>query len=64
MDDFDAFDRLAHAVNSKCASLMDSVRLLQKASPDDRREMLMLMRQHARSLDQDIAEFETQGPGK
>lgn len=62
--DTDALDRLAHAVNSKCASLMDAVTLLRKASPEDRREMLTLMGKQAHSLGEDIAAFEAREPSK
>jgi len=54
----DELDRLAHSINSKCASLMDAVALLPKAPPEDRREMLTLMTKQARSLAEEIAAFE------
>ena len=55
------FESLIHEVNSKGSSLRDAAELLQKATPEERRVMLSLMSEQARSLANIIAEFEKRG---
>ncbi len=52
---------LIHDMNSKCGSLKSAITLLRTASPEERRELLGLMKQQARGIAQDIAAFEAFG---
>lgn len=49
MDDA-ALRKLVHDVNSKCASLKGGAALLKDSAPAERKELLRLMAEQARSL--------------
>ena len=51
------FEELIHDINSKCASLKSAAAFLKKASPQERQELLKLMAQQAKSLDQIISRW-------
>lgn len=51
-------ESLIHDMNSKCGSLKTAITLLRTAPPEERQELLGLMKQQARSIAEDIAAFE------
>lgn len=55
------FQSLIHEVNSRGSSIREAAELLPKATPEERRLMLGLMTEQARSLADIIAEFEKKG---
>lgn len=55
MTDEAALKKLVHDVNSKCASLKGAAALLKDAPPEERKELLRLMAEQARSLVQALA---------
>ena len=60
----DQLESLIHDMNSKCASLKTAVGLLRTASPEERGELLALMKQQAKNIAEDIAAFEASPEGK
>lgn len=53
-----SLDDLIHDVNSKCSSLKNAAALLRKASESEKRELLTLMAQEARTLAESLANGE------
>ncbi len=51
------FADLLHEVYSRGSAIQEAADLIQKASPEERHEMLRLMEQQARSLADEIAQF-------
>ena len=51
------FSELIHDVRSRGSSIQEAAELLEKASPAERREMLMLMEEQARELAAGIAKY-------
>lgn len=51
------FSDLYHEVHSRGSSIEEAAGLLQKATPEERREMLALMAEQARRLADFIADF-------